>query len=78
VHRARIETHALIETSDLAAIADRTRQITYRVPRFRWLAALPDEGAVLREALWHCDLTTSPAALRVTSATRRLTRWPES
>ena len=26
----------------------------------RRLAAFPDEGGVLRDALWYCDLTTSP------------------
>jgi hypothetical protein len=26
----------------------------------RWLATFPDEGGVLRDALWYCDLTTSP------------------
>ena len=26
----------------------------------RWLAAFPDEGGVLRDSLWYCDLTTSP------------------
>ena len=25
-----------------------------------WLAPFPDEGGVLRDALWYCDLTTSP------------------
>ena len=25
-----------------------------------WLTAFPDEGGVLRDALWYCDLTTSP------------------
>lgn len=24
------------------------------------MAAFPDEGGVLRDALWYCDLTTSP------------------
>jgi putative nucleotidyltransferase with HDIG domain len=26
----------------------------------RWLAAFSDEGGALRDALWYCDLTTSP------------------
>jgi hypothetical protein len=35
-----------------------------------WLAAFPDEGGVSRDALWYCDLTTSPDGEPVSAGER--------